>query len=464
MYIYDEYVKFSNIFISVNDFINKNNIDEIVEYYNENIKDDPESLQLISYEYYKFYKLDIINILKNKTTDSFIPPFRLLTYNIIYENSFGFHRYGWKYVILNFIKQSYYENDEFYFQNPDFEWTSYATIYGLNTYNLTLQHYNKNIENKCELQFQKMKFIIFDEWLEKKYIWDNEIEPPEYKYKFLSFIHDPPLFDIPEEIYNSFEEQDTKSLENNPMFLREKENLRILITLSESHKKYIDRNINISKNTRVCQLLHPLEIHNKKYMFNIEKFIENKTKSMYIIGWWLRKYDIFLKLSCNKSIIMKQFEGIVPSNYCLTQIRKIISPENINYDLIQQPYFSEEEMDTLNNEYNVTLYDYLDNDDYDKIFYNNIVFLDVFAANANNLILECIMNNTPILVRYNSSIIDYLGSEYPFYFTNAQEAEYKSNNMELIINTHLYLKYMDKTPFTYQYFNNSLNKIILHNM
>jgi hypothetical protein len=465
MYIYDEYKKFNNIFTSVNDFINKNNIDELVEYYNENIKNDSNFIKFINYEYYKYYKIDIIYILKDKTIDSFLPPFRLLTYNKIHETSFGIHRYGWKYVISNYIKQSYSETDEFYFENPDFEWTSYAIINGLNTYCSSRKHYNNNIEQKTEMRFQKMKYIIFDEWLEKKYIWNNEMDTPIYKDRFISFIHDPPLFNVPDEIYNKFEAHDTKSLiEKNPNFLKEQLNLQILITLTDSHKKYIERNINISKHTRIYQLYHPLELYNKKYMFNIEQFIENKTKSIYIIGWWLRKYDIFLKLTCNKSIILKRNESITVNNYCLTQIREIISPENINYDIIQQPYFSEEEMYILNTKYNIKLYYSLDNNEYDKIFYNNIIFLDIFASNANNLLLECIMNNTPVLVCYNTSIIEYLGIDYPFYFTNYQDAENKSNNIELIITTHLYLKHMDKTKFTYNYFNNSLNIIIAQNI
>jgi hypothetical protein len=71
------------------------------------------------------------------------------------------------------------------------------------------------------------------------------------------------------------------------------------------------------------------------------------------------------------------------------------------------------------------------------------------------------MNATPILTRYYPTILEYLGADYPFYFTNLEDAERKSQDMGLIVKTHLYLKQMDKTRFTYQYFNDALHEIIL---
>ena len=71
------------------------------------------------------------------------------------------------------------------------------------------------------------------------------------------------------------------------------------------------------------------------------------------------------------------------------------------------------------------------------------------------------MNNTPILVNSNNpSSIEYLGIDYPFYFTNLEEAQSKLDNIELITKTHYYLKNMDKTQFLYNKFNMELNNII----
>ena len=85
-----------------------------------------------------------------------------------------------------------------------------------------------------------MKYIIFDEWFEKKYTWINK-DTIIYNYHFLSFNHDPPMYELPDDLYTKFKSKEFKIiLENNEKFLAEKENLKILLCLSENQKKYIE--------------------------------------------------------------------------------------------------------------------------------------------------------------------------------------------------------------------------------
>jgi hypothetical protein len=464
MYIYDEYVRFKSHFSNINEFVYKNRISSVIQYYKDNIQHLGNENK-IHYNYYKEFELNVIEIIQAKIPDIFVPPYRLLIYNDIRENSFGIHRFGWKNVIANFVSKNYWENDHFYYDHPEFEWVSYALEYNLDDYLSAKLHYLQNIKYIKQMKYKKMKFIIFDEWLDRKYLWGSTKKKPEYKYPFMSFIHNPPLYQLPDDLYNEFQAHDTiQLLTKNEDFLEEKKNLKILITLSDDHKKFIERNEILDRITIVKNVYHPLELSNKKYSFDIQAFIENENKSIFMIGWWLRKYDIFFKLSCNKTIIMKNNESMVANNYFLTEIRKIVAPENINYDRIQQSFFSYEEIYLFEKKYHTTIYEYLNNEKYDQIFYNNIVFLDVYATSANNILLECIMNNTPILVSSYPSIIEYLGIDYPLYFTNYKDAESKSNNIELIIRTHLYLKNMDKTQFTYQYFSEKMKDIIVSNI
>jgi len=464
----------------VNDFLYKNRITSLIQYYKQHI-DPLGKNHKVHYEYYKAFELNAIEIIQDKINHSYIPSYRLLLYNDIHEGSFGIHRYGWKYVIANFISQNYWEKDEFYFENPEFEWVAYALEIGVDDYSSAKNHFLENIRYKDKMEFKRIKFLIFDEWLEKKYTWDSTIKANQYSYPFLSFIHDPPLSHIPEDLYNVFQTHDTfQLLEKNADFLEEKENLKILITLSDFHKKYIDRNELVDTSTIVTNLYHPLELSSKKHVFDIQAFIENDNKSLFMIGWWLRKYDIFLKLSCNKTIIIKKKEGKHILKYIKNEIYKTIefpksSTLSYNSDLISdiniiantdtnikklEPDFTENEKYILTTKWNTTICNFLEDDLYDQIFLKNIIFLDIYSCSANNIILECIMHSTPILVCNHPAIIEYLGIDYPFYFTNKEDAERKTQDLGLIMKTHHYLKNMDKSRFTYPYFNDTLHNII----
>ena len=87
----------------------------------------------------------------------------------------------------------------------------------------------------------------------------------------------------------------------------------------------------------------------------------------------------------------------------------------------------------------VEFVDRLTNDDYDELLSKNIVYLNLYDSSANNAIIECIARGTPLLVNKLPAVVEYLGEDYPFYFTDDQEATRKLNDLNLIRRTHEYL-------------------------
>ena len=94
-------------------------------------------------------------------------------------------------------------------------------------------------------------------------------------------------------------------------------------------------------------------------------------------------------------------------------------------------------------------------EEYDDILSQNIVFVDLFDAAANNTVLECIIRNTPIIIRKIEGVVEYLGENYPLYFTKLDQVNnlLKSDN---IIKAHEYLKNMNKSDISINYFIKSL--------
>jgi hypothetical protein len=326
--------------------------------------------------------------------------------NIIYKknyNNYGLHFYGWEKVINNYLKKKV---------------------------DLSNLHYK----------------VFFDEWIEKLLIWGEKSIRNTYikeinkkKYKMISFIHNPPFKIWYNDSYKKkiassiiFHEEHT----NENLFSKIKKykletKIIYLYALSNSHKEYIYKYFPAFKRN-IISIYHPIEIDGKEEEFNYSAFLKNK--NIFHIGWWLRNFKSFIDFKqpneFKKTILIKDgFENEwnnISKNYNLG-----------NVDIVKQ----------------------LDNDKYRVIFTNSCIFLHVEDCVANNIILECIKFNTPIIVNKLPSIVEYLGEDYPLYVNNTNITSLQDINIFLhkIKKAHNYLKHMNKSHISIETFNNKLS-------
>jgi hypothetical protein len=93
---------------------------------------------------------------------------------------------------------------------------------------------------------------------------------------------------------------------------------------------------------------------------------------------------------------------------------------------------------------------------YDKLLGESIVFLHLCDSNATNTIIECIVRNTPLLINRIEPVTEYLGVDYPLYYSSPGEAEIILQDTARIGAAHEYLKNeVRKTELTGEYFLNS---------
>ena len=78
-------------------------------------------------------------------------------------------------------------------------------------------------------------------------------------------------------------------------------------------------------------------------------------------------------------------------------------------------------------------------DEYDALLEDSVVFLNLRDAPANTAVVECIVRNTPILINPLPGVVEYLGEDYPYYYSSLEEAEAKLQRPELIRQTCKYL-------------------------
>ena len=321
----------------------------------------------------------------------------------IYDN-YGLHYCGWKYVINHFLK-----------------------IYGENINNYTTK-------------------FFFDEWIEKLLIWGDKKESnmlidriKTNNFKMITFVHNPPFVKwynptYANHIHESIIYHDKQSNANLFQQIEQHKltkNIHYLYTLSLNHKEYL-YNTYPEMQSKLVSVLHPIEITGKEKTFDLTLFSQNK--QIYHIGWWLRNFNSFVKFKL---------------------------PDEFNKTILVKNGFEEEwnimskRIDTTG----ITIIKELNHHDYAEIFTNSCMYLDLEDATANNVILECIKFNTPVIVRKIPAVVEYLGVNYPLYFENDKDlnmlisADYLYN---VIKEANVYLQNMNKSHILCETFNNKI--------
>ena len=96
----------------------------------------------------------------------------------------------------------------------------------------------------------------------------------------------------------------------------------------------------------------------------------------------------------------------------------------------------------------VTERERISDEDYNKLFGDHVVFLDLYSSTCNNVIMECITANCPIIVNRIPPVEKYLGKHYPLYYDRLDQVNgiLNSGNSK-VLEAYYYLKQMDKERF-----------------
>jgi hypothetical protein len=177
-------------------------------------------------------------------------------------------------------------------------------------------------------------------------------------------------------------------------------------------------------------------------LFDYEKYAINNSKKVIQIGQQLRKVSSIYLLDLPNFDKM-WLTGTKNFLHCFDLLKKELNYLNINKNKFKQ---------SVRAYYTKTF------DEYDCLLTNNVVFVDLFDAAANNTVLECIVRNTPIIVNKLPGVVEYLGDDYPLYFNNLDEVANLLTN-EKILEAHLYLKNINKDDLSMDYFAKQLINI-----
>ena len=200
-----------------------------------------------------------------------------------------------------------------------------------------------------------------------------------------------------------------------------------LFALSEHTAKWLRE----QTGKTVSSLIHPTEI--PELQFDFKRFRSNPRKKIVQIGWWLRRLNAIYELPIARGNPLK-YEKIrlVPIfvAHANEYLRGLMKKEIELYALNMDPIFSS----------NTREVQHLPDDRYDELLSENMAFVELYDMGASNTIVECIARATPLLINPLPAVVEYLGEDYPMYFRSLREAAGKALDLDLINDTHIYLK------------------------
>ena len=263
--------------------------------------------------------------------------------------------------------------------------------------------------------------IYFDGASDATFDAENQDLPPNLENGWIGLFHNPP--EMPEWFAPTATQKMILESEN---FQNSLENCYGIFCLSETHRDWLAKQIDVP----VAALLHPTET--PKVKFSLKRFAENPEKRIVQIGHWARKlHSIYFLPTILKRCAVYQ-------NFNFVQEIFEVEKEKFNFCVCDS------EVETL---------PFLSDAEYDELLAENLVYVELYVASANNAVIECIVRNTPILVNPLPAVREYLGEDYPFYFDSRMEAAAKAEDFGMIAETHEYLKNLPiKEKLTAEYF------------
>jgi len=184
---------------------------------------------------------------------------------------------------------------------------------------------------------------------------------------------------------------------------------RGLFTLSQTHAAWLRQHTLVP----VSALIHPTAM--PEIVFDFNAFLANRHRRIVQVGWWLRRLNAIreLPLAADNPLGYSKLR-LVPAFFegADGYLRELMERELRETGGSIDPSF----------EANTEELAHLADAAYDQLLAENIVFVQLYDASANNTVVECLARGTPLLINPLPAVIEYLGADYPLYYDDLETA------------------------------------------
>lgn len=329
--------------------------------------------------------------------------------------------------------------------------------------------------------------VIVDTFADQTFLWGQEAliisGALPYKQPWIGFLHH--TFDPTHSKYNLV------TLFNDAIFIESLKTCRCIVTLSEYLASQIRSTLEQMghRSVEVAALVHPTLFvsHN----FTWQRFMQNPDKRIIAVGAWLRNpYSIYaLPLAgasderFNPMNLRKcHLKGASMSAYFPPE--KFFSQFYRHYreganegdntahecdgpteETLCRSYFDNKFVGGLyskiTDDFNsVEVIQRVTNEEFDCLFAENVVFLDLIDCSAVNTVLECIARNTILIVNRHPAVEELLGSNYAGFYSSLFEAAFIVGQPSRLRHIHEQMCKLDKSKLRIEAFMTDLQDVI----
>jgi hypothetical protein len=166
----------------------------------------------------------------------------------------------------------------------------------------------------------------------------------------------------------------------------------------------------------VSVLLHPTVIPDT--VFDFDRFLANPNRHIVQIGWWLRRLTAIDRLPIPEDN---------PMGYTKVRLIPDFFPGAPAYlETLRSQECQHEGPPEPTAAANTRVRMHLADEEYDQLLAQNIAFVDLYDASANNAVIECLARGTPLLVNRLPAVEEYLATDYPLYYEDHADAAAKA--------------------------------------
>lgn len=236
--------------------------------------------------------------------------------------------------------------------------------------------------------------ILVDDFIERTFCYPSS---PRTRYRdpWVGFFHHPPG-----KLAMAFARHSLEDLFSTQVWQDNQKSLVHAIALSEHLGGWLREVLGVP----VTVLRHPTEVPDLKW--SVDNYLADEHKGIFQFGAYLR----------NTRLIYQIPE--VPGHLRFRSLPG--QPWWADWDQSVKEYW---ESEGLREEYTSQVFElkHLPDDQYDAVLSRGVIVTEVFDASANNVVIECIARNTPLLINRYPSVVEYLGKDYPLYFATAAD-------------------------------------------